>query len=114
MISENQIKAVKKCLNSGIEPRIPYMFQEITPEQTDKGLAWLMREASKRNSPFNEKETFIINNFAKFVLVGFINDVNKEQAKDGLKWYVPVYRVIASNGLRFDYYYNFQRIMVIS
>ena len=113
MITENQIKTVKRQLNLNLPVKIPYMFQEITPEQTYKGLAWLIKQKSLKTSPFNDRENYIIDNFAKFMLIGFNDSANKEQKEHNVHWFVPVYRVVCSKGLTFSYYYDFMHIHIL-
>lgn len=116
-ITEQEIRNLKNKLNRGIYDRddtrtiLPH---DITPEQTYKGLAWLIKQASLRASPFGEQEQSIIADFAKFELIDFVNTATEpEQISLGIRWYQPVYRVYSNNGNHFDYYYDWQQVKIV-
>jgi hypothetical protein len=77
----------------------------ITPEQSAKGLAWLLSKwktptgRERKTNPFTEGQQAILENFRRFRLIGF---ENISQAMMAL--YVPIYRVESLAGNSFDYY----------
>jgi len=115
MISEQQLNNIKKQLNAGtlslftLSDSFP---QEITEDQSLKGLAFLMKLLAKRINPFGNREKFIIENFAKFALIGYVNTANIKQLADNIRFYQPVYRVVAKTGIHFDYYYDFANLRI--
>jgi hypothetical protein len=77
----------------------------ITPEQSAKGLAWLMskwktpRGQERKRNPFNVKQQQVLENFRRFRLIGF-EDISGAM----MALYVPIYRVESLAGNSFDYY----------
>jgi hypothetical protein len=95
----------------------------LTPEQTAKGLAWLMNEwktptgKERVNNPFGYRETAILEDFKEFKLIGFY-DCSRYGAifvpiLYSSKCYTPLYRVIAKEGNSFEYYYNFEGLSIV-
>ena len=113
-IKESTILKWKKKLSDGTARLDDFILPlDITPEQTLKGLAWLMKDAAKRDSPYGDKERYIIENFEKFQLLTFVETATRQQLDWGIHWYLPVYRVYSKDGLHFDYYYNFVNTHIV-
>ena len=112
-ITEVNIRTIKSRLNRGIKVDLNSILpHNITTEQTYKGLAWLIKQASLRDSPFGNREQNIIANFEKFELLDFVDTAGPEQLKLNIHWYQPVYRVFSKNKSHFDYYYDWQKIHI--
>ena len=106
VITERQIINTKNRLNRGLN--VWGIFAngalEITPEQTKKGLDWLMnkwktpRGVVRKNNPFNRKQQAILENFDHFELVTFFDKGNGFR-----RWMMPLYRVYSKHGRSFSY-----------
>jgi len=109
-ITEQQIRYCKNMLNRGIYTReqvqklLPH---DITEDQNLKGLAWLFKQASLKNSPFGFREQQIIGNFAKFELIDFVNTQPNPECS---AWFQPVYKVIDKQGNYFKYIYDYHEV----
>jgi len=79
----------------------------ISKEQSDKGLAFLMnqwktpRGKTRYNNPFGYRETQILENFVSFKLYGFYDN----SRYNSHPFYLPIYQVNGSD-TSFEYYYN--------
>lgn len=108
VITERQILTFKSRLNRG-ESEVLNIFDNgylnITPEQTNKGLRWLLDQwktpngKERKNNPFGERETTILGNFSHFQLIDFIDCGNAYFFA-----FLPVYRVVSLSGAFFDYF----------
>ena len=106
VITEREVNLMKNRLNRGYN--IYGIFDngplDITPEQTEKGLAWLKnlnrtpRGAIRKNNPFTKKQASVLSNFRKFQLIGFWDNGTWCHS-----WYIPIYRVWPNKGKHFDY-----------
>lgn len=117
-ILKNEIICLKSRANRGNFEDYEKLFADsygvqISPEQTAKGLAFLLnlwktpKGKERKNSPFGYRETAILENFARFEFVDFYNAGNA-----WVNNYLPVYRVIATDGSAFEYYYNFEGLTI--
>ena len=107
-ITERQILTMKSRANKGFTSEVRSIFSNgnlmITPEQTAKGLDWLMdkwktpRGAVRKNNPFTPRQQSILENFDRFELVKLI-----DRGTRFVTWHVPVYRVVSKHGRYFDY-----------
>lgn len=79
----------------------------ITPEQTNKGIAWLTNtiwtskgkaRSTELARVFGYREKSIVNNFYEFKFVGLQN-----VSQNSYRFYMPVYRVVAKDGSSFEY-----------
>ncbi len=70
----------------------------LTPEQTQKGLAWLQKTRIQ-NKYLGEREREMLNDFDHFRLIDWVDEGN-----GGRSFYVPVYGVFATNGEYFSYH----------
>lgn len=112
VISERQIITIKSRLNRGIDawPVLSSGPLSITPEQTEKGINWLLNQYKtpagrvRKNNPFNAWAASILENFDRFQLVDFV-DISR--CPGWVSFYLPVYRVIDSRGRFFDYFCNY-------
>lgn len=111
-VTESEILLMKRRLNNGkydIDVLSDVGEKNLTPEQTEKGKAWLMKQyktptgKEKENSPFGYRETEVLDNFDHFELVDWYDDSNYFQTQSGIKNYQPVYRVVAKDGSGFEY-----------
>ena len=112
-ISERDILTLKARLNKGGEnwtewEQITELFEEpkITPEQSKKGLDWLLNKLQtptgreRKNNPFGYFEEQIIRNFEEFTLTDFVNIARTSF----YPFYVPVYTIYGNGGDHFSYY----------
>lgn len=106
-ITEREIITLKSRMNRGDYSGLDIFDRgqvSITPEQTTKGLAWLLNQwrgksgRERKNNPFGLREQNAIDTFERFELVDFIDGGNCY-----VSFYLPIYRVIGS-GASFDYY----------
>ena len=110
-ISERDILTLKARLNKGGEnwtewEQITELFEEpkITPEQSKKGLDWLLNKLQtptgreRKNNPFGYFEEQIIRNFEGFTLCDFMN------IGCFMPFFVPVYTIYGNGGDHFSYY----------
>jgi len=114
VITEQQINLIKRRLN---HKKYTYFdIQDldltdlkITPEQTKKGLDWLMnkwktpRGIERKNNPFGYREESILETFKEFRFNSFHDNVNYTQSQMGMHNYQPIYDVIGEDGI-FQYY----------
>lgn len=116
ILTEQQINLLKRRLNDG-KIKHSDIFGEsgekvfrLTPEQTRKGLKWLMnkwktpRGVERKNNPFGYREQNVLENFSHFELADFHNNVNYWQSQSGINNYVPVWDVIGKGNIGFQYY----------
>jgi hypothetical protein len=125
VLSEREILLVKRRLNDGkvsisaVMEKSPDEGWKITPEQTQKGLAWLMNQwkspkgVERKNNPFGYREEEILKNFKEFRLVDFYDNANYYQAQAGIKNYIPLYEVISKDGDGFQYYVVGGKISIV-
>ena len=93
-LTEREINLLKRRMNDGqnVELREEY---NITPEQTAKGLAYLLnqwktpRGVTRKNNPFGIREQDALDTFKSFTFDGFYDAGNQF-----VKWHVPIYTVI--------------------
>lgn len=110
-ISERDILTLKSRLNKGGDAwteadAIFDSFPEIkiTPEQSEKGLNWLLNKLEtpkgreRKNNPFDYWQEQIIRNFEKFILTDFYS------IGTFFPFFVPVYTIIGNGGQSFSYY----------
>lgn len=110
-ITERDILTLKSRLNKSWEnwtewEQITELFEEpkITPEQSEKGLNWLLNKLQtptgreRKNNPFDYWQEQIIRNFEGFTLCDFVNMGNF------YPFYVPVYTIYGNGGDHFSYY----------
>lgn len=77
----------------------------IEPNQSAKGLAWLMdkwktpRGVERKNNPYGYREQNVLANFSHFTLVDFYDAGNHYRS-----FFLPVYRVHSKDCGSFDYY----------
>lgn len=92
---------------------------KITPEQAEKGIAWLRnqwktpRGIERKNNPFGYREEDVIENFKRFEFVEFYDDANYYMIEKGLHSYYPIYRCIAKDGSSFEYYVSGGEVNII-
>lgn len=120
MLTENQIKNLKHRLNENLTTIETIRAQTGLPQtlednHTFKGLAWIIKVSAKRNSAFGERERAIIENFARFELINFIDTkpYSPNSMFDNHHWFQPVYRVYSNTNSHFDYYYDFQKVNIL-
>lgn len=83
---------------------------KISPEQTKQGLDWLLKQWKtpagrfRKNNPFGNRETYVLEHFKYFLLVDIYTTFS------GYK--LPVYTVVAEDGMSFDYYMVEGRIVI--
>lgn len=114
IITEREILLIKRRLNNFGEVLIKRALfgngpLQITPEQTVKGLDWLLdkyktpRGVVRKHNPFNQKHIAILENFKKFELVGF-----EDVSRNYMMWFMPIYRVYSRHDRYFDYVVSYR------
>ena len=108
VITEREVLLMKRRANHGHASDVVSIFSNgnllITPEQADKGLAWLKdlwktpRGVVRKRNPFKQREQRLIDTFDHFELVSFFNYGNFLVDR-----YLPVYRLYNKFGHHFDY-----------
>lgn len=112
VITEREVNTMKNRANRGFVSDVGQIFSNgpllITPEQTKKGIDWLVNQwktpkgKTRKNNPFTQREQVIISHFDHFELRTFIDVGGFFNI-----WYLPVYRVYSKKGMYFDYYVEF-------
>ena len=106
-LTEKEIQLIKNRMNKGEDVNLEYLYEggiSITPEQTKKGIDWLIdkwktpRGIERKNNPFGYREQAVLDNFDHFKLIDFYNVGNTSFDN-----YVPYYRVVAKDGSYFEY-----------
>jgi len=134
-ITEREILNARKRANGYSSAKdktlleIPDGGFNLTPEQTKKGLNYLLdlaflpskmselrkvyREDSntpeeylRKNCPFGEREIYCLLNFKIFLLTDWYDAISSVGFQMGYHNYCPVYTVISKDGTCFDYYFN--------
>lgn len=125
IITEREISLIGRRLNAGKSLETDTYLQRlytqaeeegiaITPEQTKKGLDWLMNEwktprgVERKNNPFGMRESQVLEGFKEFEYCGHANVGNY-----GNDFYIPMYRVIDTEGYSFQYYVQGGRVVII-
>jgi|3_EtaG_2_1085321.scaffolds.fasta_scaffold122756_1 hypothetical protein len=96
-LTEREIILLKRRANKGEEVELREEY-EITPEQTAKGLAYLLnqwrtpRGVERKHNPFGIREQDALNTFKSFTFDGFYDAGN-----GFVKWYMPIYTVIGKD-----------------
>jgi len=112
-IKEDEVLLIRMRMNKNwmsYDDTEPLNGIKITPEQTQKGLNWLMNEwktpkgVERKNNPFGLREQDVLEHFKEFRLDSFTNNNNAFQAGAGINNWVPVWNVIATDGGGFQYY----------
>lgn len=115
-LSESDILALRMALNSrrrttlqdsekrGLIDMIADHAPRVSPEQSEKGRAWLMNQwktpkgRERKNNPFGYRETYVLENFDHFTFSG-LYDVGR----NGFAEYLPIYTVHATDSSTFQY-----------
>lgn len=109
-------RELAKVLLNAFENVLSRVSYKITPEQTDKGIAYIKNACFRRNgtlrraktNPFGQREAEIILNFSHFEFVGLNNT-----SFTGYAFYVPIYKVVARDGSSFEYTTNMGRMEIV-
>jgi hypothetical protein len=117
-ITEREMKLITRRMNNDkLDPEMREVIQYIwdndvaidpNGEWSKKGLKFLMNQWKsptgkiRKNNPFGQRETDILENFDHFELAGFY-DVSRY---GGVSYYVPLYDVCDDEGWCFQYYYD--------
>ena len=119
-VTERDIGLIKSRLNSGkyevhlIDSNIGDGWK-ITLEQTQKGLAFLMKQwkgksgVPSKNSPFGTREEHVLENFKEFKLTGFYDTATSVAQDMGIHYFQPMYLVIAKDGSAFEYVMDYRK-----
>lgn len=106
IITEREMLLLKKRANAG-EKEAAFWSDEtilITPEQTEKGIAWLKdqwktpKDVERKNNPFGYREEEALETFQHFTFDGFYNAGNAYH-----DFYLPTYSVVGKDS-GFQYY----------
>jgi hypothetical protein len=109
VVTENEINLLKNRLNKGevIDLSVIYNNEiEITSEQTEKGIAFLLNQwetpkgKERLNNPFGYREKETLETFERFYFVGFYDAGNSY-----IKQMLPIY-LVCGKETTFEYYYN--------
>ena len=117
-LTEREILLLKRRLNDGkINPDDIFQIRssfKLTDEQEKKGLKFLKNEwenktgGERKNNPFGQREIHVLENFDNFKLIDFYDTSTFYQTQLGIKFYVPIYRVIGKDGSSFLYWWGYQ------
>ena len=106
-ITERQINLLKNRANRGeIIDYYDLEYSRITPEQTDKGIKFLMNLYKtptgkvRKNNPFSDKQAKVLETFVEFAFVGF-----RSKTHGFWEHNCPIYFVRGADG-DFEYYYD--------
>ena len=109
VLTEKDINLIIRRANAG--EQIPMIEDKaITPEQTEKGLAWLLNQwktplgKERTSNPFGYREEEILEDFDHFTLAYIYDAATYFQSQHGIKNFVRVYRVVNRDGDSFQYY----------
>jgi len=124
-LTEQEVLLIKNRLSNKrmhIDEVFDYMPEDgwkLTPEQTKKGLDWLMNQwktphgIERKNNPFGYREQNVLEKFKEFRLSDFFDTANVYAQQSGMHFYVPVYDVIGKDGSGFQYYVSSEGIKII-
>jgi hypothetical protein len=113
ILTEKEINLLKLRLNKGEAIYVDGEYR-ITPEQTKKGLEWLMnkwkspRGVERKNNPFGNRETAALENFSHFTFEGFADIGNQYRS-----FAVPIYGVHGKDGEYFQYHIEAGNVSII-
>ncbi len=99
--NEEQKKAIKELLNSDT-----FEGLELSEEQQEQGLKWLLNlwktptGKERINNPFGLREQQVLENFKSVYLHSYYDASLYNQRA----YYIPLYRVMASDGYGFEYH----------
>lgn len=106
-ITERQINLLKNRANRGeIIDFYDIEYSNITPEQTEKGIKFLLNLYKtptgkvRKNNPFSDKQAKVLETFVEFAFVGFYPKSNGY-----VSYHFPIYSVCGTDG-DFEYYYD--------
>lgn len=91
----------------------------LTPEHTQKGLAWLLSKwktptgAIRKNNPFGYREESILETFDHFSFTGFYHNCTSYQESLGLHNLMPIWKVYDKEGYSFEYYGGGDKIDIV-
>lgn len=89
----------------------------VTPEQTEKGLSWLLNlwksptGKERKTNPYGYREQDILEHFSHFEYCGHYDRGNMYHS-----WYAPLYRVVAEDGESygaFEYFVQGGEIQIV-
>ena len=109
LLLKNRLNGVNRADFAVGEIPFPDNGFRLTPEQVEKGRYWLVNQwktpkgKERKNNPFGYREQHVLENFETIRLIQFVDRANYTQHKYGIKAYQPYYRVIAKDGLAFEY-----------
>ena len=117
VINEKHILLLRRRLNEGERIEINFWDNpiDITREQTEKGLNFLINQDKtpkgkiRQNSVFGFRERNILENFSHFTFSGFKNISKYGQIPN----FAPVYNVHSKDGYSFQYYYDFVEVNIV-
>ena len=112
-LGESDVIALRSLLNREKDSHVTRFFtrlianhpQPIGPEQTEKGITWLRDQwrtplgKERKHNPFLPRQTYVLDNFSHFQLIGLRNTFGLSIVNN----YLPVYRVHSKDGRHFDY-----------
>lgn len=114
-IEYKNVLLVKRRLNAGTDTEILNEQIYIDLSDGDDGIKYLRNLHKsptgkiRKNNPFGNRETEILENFTHFALSGFMNQGNRYH-----DYYTPIWEVNASDGDTFEYIQENGTIKIIS
>lgn len=114
VITEGEIQNIKNNFNGGSDEGYKFAKEantliwdhpngvRLTEEQNQKGVEYLNRPNIRKQMGYREEH--VIDNFKEFKLDGFKDEANYHQNQMGIRYYVPVFTVIANDGNTFQYH----------
>jgi hypothetical protein len=118
VVTEGEINLIKNRMNRGKagyeeEEKLIIINPNLTEEQTEKGLAWLLNlwktptGKIRKNNPFGDREQKALDSFLYFTFEGFYNAGNYY-----VDFFVPIWGVHGLHG-SFEYYNDYKGIHII-
>lgn len=101
--TEEERKQLERIMYDHIDDKGGYM---LTPEQTEKGIKWLLNEwktprgVERKNNPFGYREEEVLEHFAHFMFEGFYDAGTYSQYHN----YIPLWGVYSKKYGYFQYY----------
>mgnify|MGYP003110836485 CR=1 FL=1 len=114
-INYKDVLLVKRRLNAGTDTEILNEQIYIDLIDGDDGIKYLRNLHKsptgkiRKNNPFGNRETEILENFTHFALVGFMNQGNRYH-----DYYTPIWAVNSADGDTFEYIQEAGTIKIIS
>ncbi len=126
-LTENELNALLRYLNNkDVDGEVYNLFRKnkliddytgikLSKEQSNKGFKWLYnlgftpKGAERKNSPFGNREEYIVKNPKEIRLIGVYNTAKWQFGS----YFVPMYKAIGKDGTNMEYYMSLGDIAII-